>query len=70
MSRFKYIFDLSEKQKEFLELIQEELVDAELSKKLEHYIADIMEEAYLSGERDGYKQAWEYNSNQNCWIIK
>jgi hypothetical protein len=63
MSRFKYIFDLSQDQKEFLELIQEKLANAELSKKLENYIADIIEEAYDSGKSEGYDQA---NEDWNC----
>jgi hypothetical protein len=56
MASFKSLYDLSEKQKEFLEEIKIALdfVDVELSKKLEYFIDDLLEEAYESGTRDHY----------------
>ena len=54
MARFKSLSDLSEQQKEFLEELKIALdcIDVELSKKLEYFIDDIMEEAYDSVERE------------------
>lgn len=56
MASFKSLYDLSEKQKEFLEELKIALdfVDTKLSKKLEYFIEDIMEEAYMSGSEDHY----------------